>query len=76
MNDGVLTLRGEKKSVTEDTTRHLSERFYGRFERQIPLPSEVREDRVTASFKNGVLSVSLPKSSESTQKRRRIAIKG
>lgn len=55
--DGVLTIRGEKKSETEDKERQFSERFYGRFERQIPLGAEVEADKAAASFQNGVLTV-------------------
>lgn len=75
LKDGTLIIRGEKKGAIEDKTRRVSERFYGRFERMIPLPSEVREDQVNASFKNGVLTVTLPKSPESMQKMKRIPIK-
>ena len=79
LQDGMLTIRGEKKSETEEKSRRMSERFYGRFERRIALPAEVQdvqEDRVSASFKKGVLTVSLPKSEESAQKVKRIAISG
>ena len=48
MNDGMLTIRGEKKSEIEDKARSFSERTYGRFERRIPLPSEVEADKVEA----------------------------
>ena len=75
LKDGALLIRGEKKSAIEDKSRRLTERFYGRFERSIPLPSEVREDQVNATFKNGVLTVTLPKSAEATQKSKRIPIK-
>jgi len=74
--DGVLTIRGEKKSETEDKERQFSERFYGRFERQIPLGAEVEADKVEASFKNGVLSVTLPKSEAAETKAKRIALNG
>ncbi len=60
MHDGVLTLRGERKSEVEDKERAFSERFYGRFERRIPLAWEVDEDNIAASFRNGVLTVTLP----------------
>jgi len=40
----VLTLKGEKRSETEDKDRQFTERYYGRFERRIPLAVEVRED--------------------------------
>jgi HSP20 family protein len=73
LEDGVLTLRGEKHSETEDD-RQFSERFYGRFERRIPLGYEVEEDKVNASFKNGVLSVTLPKTEKAQRNAKRIAI--
>ncbi|TCU41254.1 Hsp20/alpha crystallin family protein [Rhizobium azibense] len=75
LNDGVLTLRGEKHSETEDKNRRFPERHYGRFERRIPLDVEVEEDTVDARFKNEVLTVSLPKSEESKSQIKRIAIK-
>jgi HSP20 family protein len=74
MGDGVLTIRGEKKSEVEDKERAFSERTYGRFERRIPLAWEVEEDRIDASFKNGVLTVTLPKAAESRPEVKRIAI--
>lgn len=75
LHDGVLSIRGEKKSEREDKSRRMSERFYGRFERQIPLPVDVEEDRVNASFKKGVLHITLPKSAESVDRVKRIPIK-
>jgi HSP20 family protein len=74
MGDGVLTIRGEKKSEIEDKERAFSERYYGRFERRIPLAWEVEEDKIDASFKNGVLTVTLPKAAESRPEVKRIAI--
>jgi HSP20 family protein len=73
--DGVLSISGEKKLESEDKERRLNERYYGRFERRIPLP-DVEQDKVNASFKNGVLSVTLPKSEKARQSVRRIAING
>jgi len=73
--NGVLTISGEKKSETEDKERLFSERYYGRFERRIPV-DEVDQDKVAASFKNGVLTVTLPKSPSAQQKVKRIAING
>jgi HSP20 family protein len=75
LNDGVLILKGEKHSETEDKDRRLSERYYGRFERRIPLGVEVQEDAVDARFKNGVLTVTLPKSESAQEHVKRIAIK-
>jgi HSP20 family protein len=73
--NGVLAIRGEKRTETEDKDRLFSERYYGRFERRIPV-DEVEEDKVSASFKNGVLTVTLPKSPSAQQKVRRISING
>jgi len=74
MGDGVLTIRGEKRSEIEDKARAFSERTYGRFERRIPLAWEVEQDKIDASFKNGVLTVTLPKAAESRPEVKRIAI--
>ncbi|RUW86826.1 Hsp20/alpha crystallin family protein [Mesorhizobium sp. M7A.F.Ca.US.010.02.1.1] len=76
LEDGALKLKGEKRSETEDKDRQFSERFYGRFERLIPLGYEVEEDKVNAAFKNGVLTVTLPKTERAQAKAKRIAING
>jgi HSP20 family protein len=70
VEDGVLTLRGEKKSANEDKDRGYSERFYGRFERGIALPSGVDEENAKAEFRDGVLTVTLPLSAEAERGRR------
>ncbi|AMG72550.1 Hsp20/alpha crystallin family protein [Sphingopyxis granuli] len=75
LDDGVLTLKGEKRSETEDKDRQFTERFYGRFERRIPLGYEVKDDKVDARFRNGVLTVTLPKSEKAQSQVKRIAIK-
>jgi HSP20 family protein len=71
--NGVLTIRGEKKAEHKGEGRYFSERYYGAFERQIPL-DDVQEDKVEAAFKNGVLTVSLPKSDTPRAGVKRIAI--
>ena len=71
--NGVLSISGEKKSESNDEARRFSERYYGRFERRIPLEN-VEEDKASASFKNGVLTVSVPKSADAKNHVRRIAI--
>lgn len=76
LDDGVLTLRGEKRSESEDKDRQFSERFYGRFERRIPVGAEVEEDKVNAAFHNGVLTVILPKTQRAQAKARRIPVSG
>ena len=76
VEDGVLTLRGEKKSETEDRERGYSERGYGRFERRIGLPRGVEPDKASAAFRNGVLTVTLSRSAEAIGNVRRIPING
>jgi len=73
LRDGLLTISGEKKSETEDKERRFSERYYGRFERSIPV-DDVDQEKVSASFKNGVLTVTLAKSPSAQQKVKRIEI--
>jgi HSP20 family protein len=74
LDDGVLTLQGEKRSESENKDKQFSERFYG-FERRIPLRYEVEEDKVDARFKNGVLTITLPKTAKAQSQAKRIAIK-
>lgn len=76
LENGILTLSGEKRAETDDKVRQFSERYYGRFERQIPLGSEIEEDKVAASFRNGVLTVTLPKSPTAQTRAKHIAING
>lgn len=59
----MLHLSGEKRfeRETDDSTYHVMERAYGAFQRSIVLPRNVNIDRAQASFKNGVLTVRLPK---------------
>ncbi|HEY9012734.1 MAG TPA: Hsp20/alpha crystallin family protein [Devosia sp.] len=76
LEDDVLVIKGEKRSEIDDKERQFSERYYGSFERRLPLGAEVEEDKVTAKFKNGVLTIVLPKSPAAQQKTKRIAING
>jgi HSP20 family protein len=71
LDDGMLTIRGEKKGERDE--RGYSERWYGRFERQIPLPASVEEEGCRADFHDGLLTIHLPKS-EAAEQRRRIPI--
>src|SRR4029079_13614924 len=73
--DGVLTISGEKKTESENNDRMFSERYYGRFERRIPV-DDIDADKVKASFKNGVLTVTLPRLPTAKSNVRRIAING
>ena len=71
--NGVLTIRGEKKSERSGEGKYFTERYYGSFARQIPL-EDVQEDKAEASFKNGVLTISLPKSETPKPDVKRITI--
>jgi HSP20 family protein len=66
IQDNVLTLKGEKKQEKEekDKNYHRIERSYGSFCRSFQLPTSVKSDKVKASYKDGVLSVTLPKTEE------------
>ncbi|HXF48214.1 MAG TPA: Hsp20/alpha crystallin family protein [Verrucomicrobiae bacterium] len=66
LQDNVLTLRGEKKQekVENGTTYHRMERSYGNFVRSFTLPTVVREDKTKATYKDGVLTITLPKAEE------------
>ncbi|MGY3609562.1 MULTISPECIES: Hsp20/alpha crystallin family protein [unclassified Bradyrhizobium] len=70
--NGVLSIRGEKKAEHDNGGRY-SERYYGSFARRIPLDG-VQEDKAEANFRNGVLTVSLPKTEQASQGVKRIAI--
>lgn len=75
-DDGILRIAGEKKYETENEDRqaHVTERAYGRFERQIPLGRDVNEEQIDASFKDGVLKIALPKAQQS-EKTKKINVK-
>ena len=77
LNDDFLTIKGEKKMDTEksEDDYKMVERSYGSFERSMRLPCEVNFDKVNATFKNGVLTIKLPKSPEAAAKTHKIAIK-
>ena len=70
VQDGMLTLRGEKRSENEDHDRGWSERYYGRFERRIALPDGVDEAHCDATFRDGVLTVRMPRSPDKARGRR------
>ena len=67
--NGVLSISGKKKTESEDKARRFSERYYGRFERRIPM-QDVEEDKAIAAIKNGVLTITVPKSPEAKNVRR------
>jgi HSP20 family protein len=74
--DGVLSVTGEKKEEKEEKKKdwYLSERRYGSFQRAFRVPEGVDADKIEATFKNGVLTVSLPKSPEAIKREKKIPI--
>jgi HSP20 family protein len=76
VNANVLTVSGERKEEREEKgkTYHRVERRVGAFSRSVTLPCPVREDAVEAQYKNGILTIKLPKTEEA--KARKITVKG
>jgi HSP20 family protein len=75
--NGMLTIKGEKKEEKEEKKKdyYLSERRYGSFERRFQIPEGVESDKIEATFKKGVLTVTLPKSAAAQAAEKKIAIK-
>ena len=67
----LLSIKGEKKEEEEkkDKGYYFSESYFGSFQRNIRLPSEVQSDKVQAKFKDGILNITLPKSEETKPKK-------
>jgi len=76
LNDGVLTISGEKKAETEqkDKGYYLKECSYGTFSRSVRLPDNIAEDKIAANFKKGVLFIDMPKKEPQAPKTRKIEI--
>jgi HSP20 family protein len=77
VEDDVLIIRGQKTRESEADEKNIYryERTYGSFQRQFELPAEVQEDRAEASFKNGLLTVRLPKVAETKQQAKKIPVR-
>ncbi len=75
-HDGVLSIAGERKEETETKERNYfrRERFFGRFSRSVSLPAEVQPDKVTAAYKDGVLTVTLPKAEKAKPKQIEVSV--
>lgn len=76
LTENTLTLKGEKQEEKEDKGKdyYHMERSYGSFNRVIPLPKGIDTKKVKATFKNGVLTVKLPKTEEAKEKGKKIPI--
>ncbi|MGZ8287470.1 MAG: Hsp20/alpha crystallin family protein [Allosphingosinicella sp.] len=77
LSGDLLIIKGEKKAETDQRllNYHISERVFGAFNRSIPLPSGIDATAVTAVFRNGVLTITVPKTQEAVQEAKRIAVK-
>ena len=75
--NGNLTIKGEKQDEKEEKKKdyYLHERTFGAFERSFPLPEGVDKDKIEASFKKGVLTVTLPKTPEAQKSEKKITVK-
>lgn len=77
LEENSLLLKGEKREEKDETRKgiHRIERSYGSFFRRIPLPAEIVNEKVEATFERGVLRIKLPKREEEKGSHRRIEIK-
>jgi HSP20 family protein len=77
VSDDLLTIKGEKKEEKEEKKKDyfLSERRFGSFERSFRIPQGVDQSRIEATFKKGVLTVTLPKTVGAQKKETKIAVK-
>lgn len=77
ISDDLLTITGEKREEKEqkDKNYHYSERRFGSYRRAVQLPQHIDRNKIEASFKNGVLDVTLPKSPDAMQRQRKIEVK-
>ena len=75
--DGTLTIKGEKQEEKEEKKKdyYLQERHFGSFERSFDVPETVEADKIDASFKKGVLTVTLPKKAEAQKPAKKIEVK-
>jgi HSP20 family protein len=74
LNGDTLTISGEKKmeNETRDDNTYRSERYYGKFSRSLVLPSTADANKIEATYKDGVLSLTIPKSEEARPKQIKI----
>ncbi|MFN3265143.1 MAG: Hsp20/alpha crystallin family protein, partial [Aquificaceae bacterium] len=75
IRDNALHIRGEKREEKEEKTEtyHRVERVYGKFERVLPLPADVKVESAKAEFKDGVLEIRIPKAEGAKEKKIEIA---
>ncbi len=76
-HDGVLSISGERKEEKEAKERNYfrRERYFGRFARSVSLPADVKADKIGATYKDGILAVTLPKAEEAKPKQIQVNVK-
>ena len=76
LHNGSLSVSGERKSETQrdDTEVYRAERFFGRFQRTVALPTAVAADKIKAQYKDGILTITLPKTEEAKPKQIDVAV--
>ena len=75
LHDGMLTIAGERQSSSsEGENAERTERFSGKFRRSVTLPTRVDASKVSASYKDGILTVTLPKAEEAKPKKVEVSI--
>ena len=76
-SDGQINISGERRQVSEDkdSKYHRIERSYGRYFRSFTLPAQIKEDSIDASFKDGELTITVPKAEEAKPKALEIKVK-
>jgi HSP20 family protein len=77
MQDSILTIRGEKKQQKQSkgTNYHRVERVYGSFQRSFTLPATVRNEAIDATFKDGILTIAVPKAEEARPKQIEVKVR-
>jgi HSP20 family protein len=76
LHNGVLTVSGERKTEREakEGETFRSERFFGRFQRSVTLPVAVDASKVAATYKDGILTIDLPKAEEAKPKQIAVSV--
>jgi HSP20 family protein len=74
LHNGVLTISGERKQEKKAEEGYRNERFFGRFQRSVTLPTSVDGNKVKATYQDGVLKVVLPKAEEAKPKQIEVSV--
>lgn len=71
IDNNILTIKGNKEDIKEEKEKHyhLKEIYYGSFQRSISLPNNIEAEKIAATFRNGVLNISVPKNDKRAAKK-------